>query len=327
MLQIGIKLPQEWQIEQIDAIVAYETMTRVAQEAEKLGFTSVWLSDHLFSDAAPHPEERLYFECWTTTAALARDTSRIHIGQLVTCNSFRPPALLAKMASTVDVLSHGRLVCGIGAGWYEREYHAYGYPHPDPPTRLRQLRETLQILQAMWRQQEATFEGNYYQIRGAINQPKGVQRPHIPLLVGGKGEQVTLKLIARYADACNFTHPSSEELAHKFALLKAYCNAIGREYHQIQRTIYVNGFLAPTDAEAEEQVSRAHSKFSVEHVRTRGLLGSPQTVRGRLEELEQMGVQEVIVFLRDAHDLESLHLLAQAAHLEKGVHHLPSTQR
>jgi F420-dependent oxidoreductase-like protein len=315
VLQLGIKLPQEWQKDQIDPIAAYETMTRVAKAAEQLGFASIWLSDHLFSDATSSPEERHYFECWTTTAALARDTHRLRIGQVVTCNSFRHPALLAKMASTVDVISHGRLVCGIGAGWYEREYRAYGYPYPDPPTRLRQLRDTLQILHAMWTQPEAYVEGTFFSIREVINQPKGVQHPHIPLLIGGKGEQVTLKLIARYADACNFTHPSPEELAHKFALLKGYCEGIGRAYHQIQRTIYVNGFLAPTDVEAEEKVHHTHSKFFVEHVRTRGLLGSPQTVRHRLSELEQMGVQEVIVFLRDAGDLETLHLLAQAADL------------
>jgi alkanesulfonate monooxygenase SsuD/methylene tetrahydromethanopterin reductase-like flavin-dependent oxidoreductase (luciferase family) len=162
----------------------------------------------LHSDSSPELNERLLFECWTSTAALARDTTRIRIGQLVTCAGFRNPALLAKMASTVDVLSHGRLEFGIGAGWFESEYLAYGYPFPETPVRLRQLRETLQILTAMWTQEEARMEGKYYHIQGAINQPKGVQRPHIPLLVGGKGEQVTLKLVARFADACNFTHPT-----------------------------------------------------------------------------------------------------------------------
>jgi alkanesulfonate monooxygenase SsuD/methylene tetrahydromethanopterin reductase-like flavin-dependent oxidoreductase (luciferase family) len=115
----------------------------------------------------------------------------------VTCNSYRNPALLAKMASTLDVLSHGRLNFGIGAGWYEHEYRAYGYPFPDAPERLRQLREALQIIHAMWEQEEATFEGQYYHVRGAINQPKGVQKSHIPILIGGGGEKVTLKLLAQ----------------------------------------------------------------------------------------------------------------------------------
>jgi F420-dependent oxidoreductase-like protein len=310
-LKIGIKLPQEWQKDQIDPVEAYETMTQVAQEAEDLGFSSVWLCDHLLSDSSPQPNERLLFECWTSTAALARDTSTIRIGQLVTCNSFRNPALLAKMASTVDVLSHGRFDLGIGAGWYEQEYVAYGYPFPDTPTRLRQLREALQILKAMWTEEEAHVEGKYSHVGGAINQPKGVQKPHIPILVGGKGEQVTLKLVARFADACNFTHPTPEELARKFALIKQYCDAIGRDHRQIWRTIYVNGFIADTDAEAVAKALSIPSKFSLEHIRLRGLLGTPDTIRQRLREIEQMGVQEVIVFLRGVSSLQSLRLLAQ----------------
>ena len=126
-MRIGIYLPQEWQNNQIDPVEAYETLTRVTQKAEALGFDSVWLFDHVHSTVSPHPAEQMIFECWTSTAALARDTSRIRIGQVVTCNSFRHPALLAKMASTVDVLSHGRLDLGLGAGWYEAEYRAYGY--------------------------------------------------------------------------------------------------------------------------------------------------------------------------------------------------------
>lgn len=311
MLQIGIRLPQEWQKDQVDPIEAYESMTRVAREAEALGFASIWLCDHLFSDSSPEPAERLFFECWTSTAALARDTSTIRIGQMVTCNSFRHPALLAKMASTIDVLSHGRLEFGIGAGWYEREYRAYGYPFPDTPTRLRQLREALEIFKAMWTQEQAQIEGKEYRIRGAINQPKGVQQPHIPILVGGKGEQVTLKLVARFADACNFTHPGPEELARKFSLIKAYCEAIGRDYQQIRRTIYINGCIAESDEEAIAK-ARSVSRFSLEHIRTRGLLGTPATIRQRLSEIEQAGVQEVIVFLRDVADLTSLRLLARA---------------
>src|SRR5258707_12881701 len=120
-----------------------------------------------------------------STAALARDTSTIRIGQMVTCNSYRHPALLAKMASTVDVLSHGRLNFGLGAGWYGHEYRAYGYAYPDAPERLRQLREAVQVIRALWTQEEDTFEGKYYQVRAAINQPKVVQHPHIPPLIGG----------------------------------------------------------------------------------------------------------------------------------------------
>src|SRR5260221_1616703 len=184
-----------------DPVEAYEAMTRVAQTADETGFASVWLVDHFHT--IPRPSQEVTFECWTTTAALARDTKRVRVGQAVTCTGYRNPALLAKMASTVDVLSHGRLNFGIGAGWFEHEYRAYGYDYPNTPDRLRRLREAVQVILAMWTQEEAVFEGTFYQVHGAINQPKGVQKPHIPLLIGGGGEKVTLKLVAQYADACN----------------------------------------------------------------------------------------------------------------------------
>src|SRR5256886_3730032 len=137
----------------------FSTHARMADES---GYDSLWLVDHFHT--VPQPSQEVTFECWTTTAALARDTSRIRVGQMVTCNSYRNPALLAKMASTVDVLSHGRLNFGIGAGWYEHEYRAYGYEYPDAPERLRQLREAVQVILAMWTQDEAHFEGKYYQV-------------------------------------------------------------------------------------------------------------------------------------------------------------------
>ena len=317
MLKIGIMLPQEWERHLADPVEAYETMTCVAQEAERLGFASVWLFDHFDSSSVLRSSESMFFECWTSTAAIARDTTQIRIGQMVTCNSFRHPALLAKMASTVDVLSHGRLNLGISAGWMEQEYLAYGYPFPNAATRLHQLREALHILHAMWTEEETYFTGQHYQIRGAINQPKGVQKPHIPLLVAGKGEQVTLKLVARYADACNFTHPAPEEMEHKFSLIKDYCEAIGRDYHEIRRTIYVNGCVAETDAEAVSKAANMASKFPLDHIRVRGLLGSPETIGQRLAEMEQRGVQEVIVFIRDVAQIEPLRLLAQARTEEK----------
>src|SRR5437764_11793777 len=203
-MDYGIIVPQGWRMDLVDIadpVEAYEAMTRVAHEAETLGFHSIWLYDHLHT--VPTPTQEVTFESWTSTAALARDTKRVRIGQIVTCNSYRNPALLAKMASTVDVLSHGRLDFGIVAGWYEHEYRAYGYDYHEGPERLRYLREAVQVILAMWTQNEAVFEGKYYHINGAINQPKGVQKPHIPMLIGGGGEQVTLKLVAQSADACN----------------------------------------------------------------------------------------------------------------------------
>src|SRR5260370_38624133 len=172
-MKFGVIVPQGWRLDLThvaDPVEAYEAMTRVAQEAEALNYNSIWLYDHFHT--YPQIKHEITFECWTATAALARDTKRGRIGQIVTCNSYRNPALLAKMASTVDVLSHGRLFFGLGAGWYEHEYNAYGYEYPDGPARLRHLREALQVIQAMWTEDETVFEGKYYQVRGAINQPK-----------------------------------------------------------------------------------------------------------------------------------------------------------
>ena len=302
-LEFGLLVPQGWRMDLVgisDPMEAYETMTRVAQEAEALGFASIWLFDHYHT--VPQPTQEVTFECWTSTAALARDTTRVRLGQIVTCNGYRNPALLAKMASTVDVLSHGRLICGLGAGWYEHEFRAYGYGFPDDPTRLRQLREAVQVILAMWTQQEAVLEGKYYQVHGAINQPKGVQKPHIPLLIGGGGEKVTLKLVAQYADACNISNPDVAMLEHKLAVLKTHCEGIGRDYHSIKRTVLLDCAIAETEEAALAK--------SVSFPREQALIGTPEMIRQRLAEYEQAGAQEMILWMPDAKDLQSIRLFA-----------------
>jgi alkanesulfonate monooxygenase SsuD/methylene tetrahydromethanopterin reductase-like flavin-dependent oxidoreductase (luciferase family) len=234
-----------------------------------------------------------------------RQASNGKLGE-VTCNSYRNPALLAKMASTLDVLSHGRLNFGIGAGWYEHEYRAYGYPFPDAPERLRQLREALQIIHAMWEQEEATFEGQYYHVRGAINQPKGVQKPHIPILIGGGGEKVTLKLVAQYGDACNVSG-DLKTLEHKFAVLKQHCESVGRDYESIYLT--TGAFCSIADSD-EEALALVPDIFKPE-LRETSLVGSPATIRQRIAALEALGIQEVIMDLPSATDLTVLHRFAQ----------------
>jgi hypothetical protein len=204
---------------------------------------------------------------------------------MVTCNGYRHPALLTKMASTVDALSHGRLNVGIGAGGVEQEYRAYGYDYHETPERLRQLREAVQVILALWTQEKAAFEGNYYQVRGAINQPKGVQQPHIPLLIGGGSEQVTLKLVAQYGDACHVSG-SLETIQHKFALLKQHCEAVRREYEQIRRTVTLSCMLGETDEQAEAKVP---SVLPGSAVMANILVGGPATLRKRLSTLEEIG--------------------------------------
>jgi len=292
-----------------DPVEAYETMTRVAQEAEALGYDSIWLFDHFHT--VPVPTQEVTFESWISTAALARDTRRVRIGQMVTCNGYRNPALLAKMASTVDVLSHGRLDFGIGAGWYEHEFRAYGYDFPDGPTRLRQLRDTVQIILQMWTEDEAVFEGKYHQVYGAINQPKGVQQPHIPLLIGGGGEQVTLKLVAQYADACNVGHLDPAGLERKFSIIKKHCEGVGRDYNAIRRTVLFNCAIAETDEAALAKSGPFRRNIPSGRIREQALVGTPDTIRQRLAEIEQAGAQEIILYMPDARDLESVRLFAR----------------
>jgi F420-dependent oxidoreductase-like protein len=311
-MKIGLIVPQGWRMDLVgitDYVEAYETMTRVAQEAEALGFDSVWLYDHLHT--VPVPTQEVTFECWMSAAALARDTKRVRIGQIVTCNSYRNPALLAKMASCVDVMSHGRLDFGIGAGWYEHEYRAYGYDFPDAPTRLRQLREAVQVILKMWTEDEAVFEGQYYQVRGAINQPKGVQKPHIPLLIGGGGEQVTLKMVAQFADACNVGHLDNEGLEHKFAVLKKHCEEIGRDYNSLRRTVLFNCAIAGTDQAALAKSDPFRRNIPSGRIREQALVGTPYTIRRRLAEIEQTGAQEIILYMPDTTQLEPLRLFAR----------------
>src|SRR6266404_566641 len=304
-MKFGVLVPQGWRMDLAgigDPIEQYETMTRFGVEAERLGFDSIWLYDHFHT--VPRPEIETTFECWISTAALARDTSTIRIGQMVTCNNYRNPALLAKMASTVDVLSHGRLNFGIGAGWHEHEYRGYGYDYPDTAERLRRLGEAVQVILAMRTQEEAVFEGKYYQVRGAINQPRGVQQPHIPLLIGGGGEKVTLKLVAQYADACN-VFGDLETIKHKFAVIKAHCATVGRDYESIHRTAGTFCSIAETDEQARAKFPAALlSRFG--NMSDSVLVGNPDTIRKRLAAFEAAGVQELIIGFPDVLQLDSL---------------------
>src|SRR5256886_1975323 len=310
-LKFGLSLPQGWTMDLAsikDPVEAYEAMTRVAQTADETGFASAWLVDHFHT--IPRPSQEVTFECWTTTAAVARDTKRVRVGQTVTCNGYRNPALLAKMASTVDVLSHGRLNFGIGAGWYEHEYRAYGYDYPETPERLRRLGEAVQVILAMWTQEKANFEGTYYQVRGAINQPKGVQKPHIPLLIGGGGEKVTLRLVAQYADACNIGG-DIPTIKHKLAVLKQHCEQLGRDYESIKRTTLIDYcVIAETEAGVLARLT-PEERDHLEELRQTWLIGTPEQIRERLAEYEEAGIQELIVRFVDAAQLEPVRLFAR----------------
>ncbi len=311
--KFGVITPQGWRLDLVkiaDPVEKYEHMTRFAQELERLKYDSVWLYDHFHT--VPTQELETNFECWISTAALARDTSTIRIGQMVTCNSYRNPALLAKMASTVDVLSHGRLDFGIGAGWYEEEYRAFGYDFPDGPERLRMLREALQIIHAMWKDDYATFEGKYYQVRGAINEPKGVQKPHIPIWVGGSGEKVTLKLVAQYGDACNLSALTPDEYRHKLDILKGHCDTVGRDYNSIIKSSHTFMTLLAPGQSAEEATAPFRGGATLEDYRTRNFIGAPQEAIDYLSSLQEAGIEYFVFYFRnDLTLLDTIQLFAE----------------
>ncbi|MFE9328716.1 LLM class F420-dependent oxidoreductase [Nocardia sp. NPDC052278] len=285
-----------------DPVAAYEKITALAKAADESGYETVWVADHF----VPFPAAPNYiFESWTTLTALARDTSRIRIGQMVTGNNYRNPALQAKMASTLDVISHGRLTFGIGAGWYADEYTAYGYQFDNAPTRLRQLDEAAHIIRSLWTQPETTFDGKHYQVRNALNNPKGVQQPHIPMLIAGAGEKVTLKLVAKHADACN-VQVSPDELLHKYSVLENHCAALGRDYNSITRTSSSYCIIADTDAEARAQVPPWAPMVFPGELADYGLIGTLDTVGDRIAAYEAAGVDELLISFHNSLDPDAI---------------------
>ena len=246
----------------------YENVEKITLDAEKSGYDSFWCSDHLFLD--DKSEELNCMEAWTLLAALAARTTKIRLGTMVTCNSYRPPQLLAKIAATIDMISNGRLIFGYGAGWKKIEYEAYGYPFPPVQTRMDQMEEAIQIIQLLWTEPKASFEGVHYKIKDAIAAPKPVQKPYPPILIGGDGEKRTLKAVAKYADFCNmFPKP---ELPQKLAVLKEHCKSVGRDYSEITKSLFTawpSVFIAESeeDLEAHFTYRADQRKMSIDEVK------------------------------------------------------------
>ncbi|MBA3942979.1 MAG: LLM class F420-dependent oxidoreductase [Herpetosiphonaceae bacterium] len=293
-----------------DPVEKYETMTRVAQAAEGAGYDSIWVFDHFHT--VPTPEMETTFECWTITAGLSRDTKRIKVGQMVTCNGYRSPALLAKIASTVDVMSHGRLLFGFGAGWYEHEWLAYGFGFPDVPTRMGMFREACEIIHRMWTEDYPVFKGKYYSIDKPINEPKGVQKPHPPFWIGGGGEKVTLKLVAKWGDACNLGSADLEQFRHKLDVLKQHCEEVGRDYDSIVRSTGVTVHLIQNEKDAEKETAQARGKTVYEQYAKDTIVGTPDMVVERLQKVVDAGADYFIVSLpRIAYNQEVVQQFAQ----------------
>ena len=225
----------------------YEEIKEIALEAERLGFESLWVSDHFFLTKDNLGTNCL--ECYTTLSALARDTQTLRIGPMVASQSYRNPGLLANIASSLDHISGGRLYFGIGAGWKVVEYDAYGYPFPKAAIRIRQLEETIEIAKRMWMQERATYEGRYYSVKDALCYPHPVQKPHIPIWVGGTGN-LTLRVAAKHADAVNFAWSQPPEFfEEKAKILKRHCEKIGRDFGDIRKSAGLMVTLEETQEE------------------------------------------------------------------------------
>ncbi len=224
----------------------------MARDAEDLGYDSIWLVDHLHTMRRIEPSP--VFECWTTLAALAMCTERVKLGQLVTCNAYRNPALLAKITSMVDIISGGRLILGIGAGWYEHEHRGFGYDFPGAGERVARLGEALQIIKRMWTESKVDFSGKYYKLQGGINYPKPLQKPHPPILVGGGGEKLTLRLAAEHADIYNWRGGPIEPYARKLEVLRQHCRDVGRDYGEIEKSYFTEVIVAETEKEVGSYV-------------------------------------------------------------------------
>lgn len=296
--KFGVFVPQGWRMdlgEIRDPLAQYEAMTAVAREAEKAKFDSIWVYDHFHT--VPTPEIETTFECWSITAGLARDTKSIKIGQMVTCNGYRNPALLAKIASTIDVMSAGRLLCGLGAGWYEHEWRAYGYGFPDVPARMRAFREAVEIVVKMWTEAKPIYQGKFYRIDEPINEPKGIQTPHIPLWLGGGGEKVTLKLVAKYAQACNVGGGDPVLVSQKLAILKAHCETLGRSYEAITKSTNITVFMLKPGEDAESATAKARGMTSLEDYKKNVVVGTADNVTAKIDSLLAAGADYIIGYL------------------------------
>ncbi len=231
--------PLRFGIKTMPQFTTYDDILRVWREANDIAiFEHAWVFDHFYPIAGADSAGPC-LEGWTLLAALAAQTQRLRVGVMVTGNTYRHPAVLANMGATVDQIAHGRLDFGLGAAWNEEEHAAYGIPLPPPGERIRRLGEACEVIRRLWTEPTVTFAGRYYQLTEARCEPKPVQQPHPPFVIGGSGEQLTLRMVARYADIWNATDTSPVEFARKSAILDEHCAAIGRDPATIERSVQV----------------------------------------------------------------------------------------
>lgn len=263
-MRFGFFVPQGWRhdLVGIEPAEHWSTMHGLAAHADREGspWESIWVYDHFHTVPVPSETEATH-EAWSLMSAFAASTSRVRLGQMCTCMSYRNPAYLAKVAATADLISGGRIEMGIGAGWYEHEWRAYGYGFPDAPARLRMLREGVEIMHQAWTTGRASLDGEFYQVDGAIVQPQPLQPGGIPMWIAGGGEKVTLKIAAKYASYTNF-FGNPEEFSHKSEVLRGHTDRLGRDFESIVRSANFNTIIGESDAEVARRLEALEARVA-----------------------------------------------------------------
>ena len=326
-MRFGIFVPQGWRMDLagIEADQHWGVMAGLAERAEMTRlWESVWVYDHFHT--VPKPSQEATHEAWTLMAALAAVTSRIRLGQMCTCMGYRNPAQLAKVAATVDIISEGRLEMGIGAGWYEHEWRAFGYGFPTAGERIGMLEEGVQIFRDMWTKGSATLNGKHYQVDGAICAPRplqGTTQPGselngIPIWIAGGGEKKTLRIAAQYADYTNF---APDVFEHKSKILAAHCADVGRDFTQITRSANVNVVIGENEKEVKDRLAWIRDHYVRAGVPgadvdrqladqiSGGGVGTPEQIAEKLMALKELGLGYTIAYFTEAaYDTSGMHL-------------------
>ena len=308
--RFGMFVPQGWRLDLvgIDPADQWNVMKGLAQHADAGPWESVWVYDHFHT--TPVPTEEATHEAWTLMSAFGAVTERVRLGQMCTCMSYRNPVYLAKVAATVDVVSGGRVEMGIGAGWYEHEWRAYGYGFPDPPERLRMLDEGVQIFTQAWENGKVDFAGRQYTVDGALVYPKPLQEGGIPLWIAGGGEKVTLKIAAKYAAYTNFDG-TPEGFTRKSELLAEHCRTVGTDFDAITRTSNYNVAIGADEAEVADRLAQLRDRITRvagEKQAARQMAayegmpacGTPEQIVENLQDLRKRGLDYGIFYFPEA---------------------------
>jgi F420-dependent oxidoreductase-like protein len=301
-IKFGVVIPQGWRwldYNGISATEQYSFSKKIIQLADTLDYDSAYAYDHLRGGANfKSNHDKNFFECFTLLSSLLTITKKIRIGQIVTCNSYRNPALLAKMICTMDIISNGRIELGIGAGWYKDEYLAYGYNYPSALTRIKQLDEAIDVIKFLWTQQTSTFSGEYYSIQDALCYPKPIQAPHPPIMIGGTGEKHLLRTVARHADRYNHPFAPPADVKRKVYALKEHCDLIGRHYLDIEYSVMVRCLIRNSYDDINHEIMKAKLKNeSVQSFKNRlsAVIGTPEEVISKLRDYLDFGITHFII--------------------------------